>query len=289
MIYSFVSSKEQIEEANLVNAERGRTMSGKALTDGQYRELVGSLVEGIPNRELLDLDVIEAHLKAKAVSHEALKLMLGMEPQRAVELLAVTQGIRVAVSAPAGLQSILESQVERLMSIGAFGEAHVEKGKYRDELIVAANAFVWRPELAAIGLTEVALVDYRLSGQFLAKEGGVYCYIEPNKCKNFKGIVTPEGILVIQAQWGEKYRNKTPRWCRGNFHLLEQGGVVKEGLTACLYGGKCILDQYYMDFPGSVSGLGDVPYLHWIDGRPKLFGYFDNDAYSDYGSVSRGK
>jgi hypothetical protein len=264
-------------------------MSGKALTDGEYRELLGCVFEGIPNREELVPDAVRAHLGAKTISHEALRLMLGVEPQRAVELLAATPATTPAViTAPAGLLAILESQADRLMGIGAFGEAKVSKGKYRDELMATAKAFVWRPELAAIGLTEVALIDYRLRGQFLAEAGSVYCYIEPDRCKNFKGIVTPDGVLVIQAQWGLKYRNKKPVWCRSNFHILEQGGVVKEGLTAYLYGGEKLLKECYMDLPGSVSGVGRVPCLRWCGGRPLLLGVFGDGASPRFGSVSRG-
>jgi hypothetical protein len=234
-------------------------------------------------------DAVRAHLGAKTISHEALKLMLSMEPQRAVELLAATPATAPAmITAPTGLLAILESQADRLMGIGAFGEAKVGKGKYRDELMATAKAFVWRPELAAIGLTEMALIDYRLRGQFLAEAGGVYCYIEPDRCKNFKGVVTPDGVLVIQAQWGPKYRNKKPVWCRSNFHILEQGGVVKEGLTAYLYGGEELLKKCFMDLPGSVSEHGPVPYLYSHDDRPRLNGHFADHAAPRYGSVSRG-
>lgn len=264
-------------------------MNGKALTDGEYRELVGCLVEGIPSREEMVSEAIRAHLGAKAVSHEALKLMLGMEPQRAIELLATIPVAPAVISAPAGLMSLLESQADRLIDIGAFSEVKVSRGKYHDELMAAARAFVWKSELAAIGLTVVVLIDYRLSSQFLAEAGSVYCYIAPDNCKNFEGVATPNGVLGIQMQRGEKYRNKKPVWCRSNFHILEQGGVVKEGLTAFLYGGVELLKKCYMDLPGSVSEYGYVPYLYWLVGMPQLGDGFGDGADPRYGSVSRGK
>ncbi len=263
-------------------------MNGKALTEGEWKDAFTMVFEGFPSREKMDPEAIRVHLGAKTISHRAIEMVLGMAPQRAIELLAATPTVQALVSAPAGLLTMLESQVDRLMNIGAFGEAKVSKDKYRGELMAAAKAFVWRPELVAIGLTEVALIDYRLRGQFLAEAGSVNCYIEPDRCKNFKGVVTPDGVLVIQAQWGEKYRNKKPLWCRSNFHTLEQGGVVKEGLTAYLYGGEELLKRCYMDLPGSVSGHGRVPYLIWL-GRPRLSDGYVGIALPVYGSVSRGK
>lgn len=262
--------------------------NGKALTDGEYRELFGCLIEGIPNREALVPDAVRAHLASKRLSHGALQMMLGMEPQRAVEVLNAVPTIQAAISAPAGLLAVLESQVDRLMNICAFNEVKVERGKYLDELGAVAKAFVWRPELAAIGLTEPALIDYRLPGQFLAEAGGVHCYIAPDRCNNFESVETPNGPLVIQAQWGKKYRNQSPRWCREQFHIFEQGGVVKEGLTAYLYGGEELLKKCFMDFPGSVSKHGAVPCLDWID-RLILIDSFGDNARPRYGSVSRGK
>lgn len=265
--------------------------SGKALTNGEWKDTITMVLEGVPASDQMNPDAIRAHLKAKGMSHQALELMLGMEPQQAVKLLSAQSEIEksMVVTAPAGLLTILENQVDRMLDIGAFGEAKVSRGKYKDELMTVVKAFVWRPELAAIGLTELALIDYRLSGKFLAEAGNVYCYIEPDKCKNFRGVVTPDGVQVIQAQWGEKYRNKKPVWCRSNFHSLEQGSVVKEGLTAYLYGGKKLLKKCYMDLPGSVSGGGIVPCLDWFDDGPKLRDDYDDDAGPGYGSVSRGK
>lgn len=186
------------------------------------------------------------------------------------------------------LAIMLERQVDRLIEIGAPYEAKIDQDKYRDELITATKAFVWRPELAEIGLSEIAIVDYRLSGKFLAEAGGVYYYIDPD-CRNYEGVITPDGVLVIQTQWGEKYRNKKPRWCRDNFHDLEQGGIVLEGLVAYLYGGEDLLKKCYMDLPGSISEGGFVPCLSWNDGRARLNVSFGSGASPCCGSVSRGK
>jgi hypothetical protein len=67
--------------------------SSKALTDGEYRELLVCLVEGIPNREDISPDAVRAHLKAKKISHQALSLILGMEPKHAIRLLGTQKMI----------------------------------------------------------------------------------------------------------------------------------------------------------------------------------------------------
>lgn len=199
-------------------------------------------------------------------------------------------GNKVAlVEAPVNLADNLDWQVERLLDFNAHGQVHVAKGKYRDQLMVAVKAFSWREDLAAIGLKKVALVDFRLPGRFLAEAGGVWCSIEPEKCTIY-GVAVPDGVLVIQGQWGRKYRNKAPNWCRANFHTLEQAGIVKEGLTAFLHEGKAMLEECYVDFPGSVSSSGFVPCLNLESDKPGLrIRFFSNDsATPDYGSFSRG-
>ncbi|MBI3260961.1 hypothetical protein HYZ64_01140 [Candidatus Berkelbacteria bacterium] len=196
---------------------------------------------------------------------------------------------RRARRVPANLAELLERQVARLVDIGAAKEAKIAEGKYRDELMTGVAAFAWRKDWAAIALNRVAIVDFRLPGAFLADAGGVACYIAPDECTLFQGVVQPDGVAVIQGQWGVKYRKKSPRWCIKNFNPLEQGLTVKERLTVHLYEGEAALREVYTDLPGSVSPGGSVPYLRLWRGEPKLLDGFDGFADPRYGSGSRGK
>ncbi len=190
---------------------------------------------------------------------------------------------------PANLDEVFESQIARLIEVGAHKQVGRTEAEYREQAEAAVASSSWRSELVAIGLDKPALVDFSLSGEFLAKAGGVECHIDPDKCTNYQGVATPtDQILVIQGQWGSKYRNKAPRWCREHFHQLEQGCVVKEGLTVFLYEGTPLLQDCYMDFPGSVSESSFVPYLYLNDDRPCLRGRWYDDAYPRFGSASRG-
>lgn len=56
-------------------------MSGKALTDEEYRDLIACLIEGVPNRDQLNPDAVRAHLLNKMASHGAVAVLLSKPPQ----------------------------------------------------------------------------------------------------------------------------------------------------------------------------------------------------------------
>lgn len=197
--------------------------------------------------------------------------------------------VKVITEAPADLREVMEQQVDRLVGVEAYKAVGFSKGTYRDQLMAVVKTFQWRPEWATIGLGQVGLVDYRLSGKFLAKVCGVTCYIDPDECGNYQGVETPDGLMVIQYQSGPKYRDKSPRWCRDYLNGLEQGLVVVEALTVFLYESVEILKDCYMDIPGSMSGYGLVPCLGLWFGEPGLSGYWGAFASPRFGSASRGK
>ncbi len=191
---------------------------------------------------------------------------------------------------PVNLNKVFESQIARLIEVEAYKQVGLEVAEYREEAEAAIVASSWCSELAIIGLDKVALVDYRLSGEFLAKASGVTCHIDPDKCTNYQGVVTPtDQILVIQGQWGSKYRNKVPCWCRENFHQLEQGLTVVEGLTVFLYEGISLLKDCFMDLLGSVLKSGYVPNLYLCSGEPGLCDRWDYYDHPPSGSASRGR
>lgn len=190
---------------------------------------------------------------------------------------------------PANSELLFVQQIARFMAVKAWREAGVGKGKYKDELWAAVRSFHYREDLAAIGLTELMLEDGRLRDQFLAEVAETYCYTGFERATNYQGITSPSGIVVIQAQWGGKYRNKRPFWCRQNFHPLEQGATIKEGLTGYLHFGKAWLSVCYKDLPGSVSEDGRVPDLYWRGEQAGLGADPGGHAGPGCGSVSRGK
>lgn len=209
--------------------------------------------------------------------------------RRTVKFVRAGGQVVAAVAAPTNLAEMFGRQVRHLLDIDAAGQAKVAKGKYRDQLTAAVTAFAWREDWAAIGLNRLAVVDFRLCGQFLAEAGGVTCGIAPDACTLYQGVAQPDGILVIQGQWGAKYRTKSPRWCRKNFNSLEQGLTVKERLTVHLYEGEALLRECYTDCSGSVSPDGSVPCLCLWRVGSRLDADGDGDTDPGFGSGSRGK
>lgn len=83
-------------------------MSGKALTDGEYRDLLVCLIEGVPNREVLNPEAIKAHLANKTASHEAVAKLLGQSPVN-----IVGEGYPVTVD--------YSLTLEQMIAVGHFG------------------------------------------------------------------------------------------------------------------------------------------------------------------------
>ena len=138
------------------------------------------------------------------------------------------------------------------------------------------------------GLNRVCLIHYGVSDRFLCEVGGVSMWSDQDKFTSLKGVVVPDGLQVIQCQFGLAHLNTKPRDFRANHHLPEIPGIAKEGLTAFLYWGKKLLEECNMDFPGSHSKYGYVPYLHLYHEYPALHTLNDRHAGPDFGSVARG-
>lgn len=188
---------------------------------------------------------------------------------------------------PANLAEVLEAQIRRLIECGVPGEVGVDEAKFKDDAMKLAGEFVYSTELAGIGLDRVCIVHYGVRERFLAEAGSITLWNDPDKFTLFDGVTTPDGLWVVQGQFGPKYKNRKPCDIRAEHDQLEQLGVPKEGLTAFLYWSKELLRESYMDFPGAVSGYGYVPSLSLFGGGPELDDYnSDDDAASSFGSVS---
>ena len=122
----------------------------------------------------------------------------------------------------------------------------------------------------------------------LCKVGGVSIWSDPDKFTPFEGLVVPDQLAIIQCQFGTAHINTAPRNFRKSHNPLEIPGIAKEGLTGFLYWGMSLLNECRMDFPGSRSGSGDVPYLNLNDEGPELNARCGGGVGPCFGSVSRG-
>lgn len=197
-----------------------------------------------------------------------------------------------SVLEPPDLKKRLERQTKRLVDTEAFKEIRpqITADMYHYQCEQAIQAFVWSRPLARICLVDIAIIDFRLRSDFIAEASGVYTGINPDVCRNFSRVYTPDDcILVIQYQAGRKYQDEEPHWCRRNFHPLEQGMTVKEGLFVYLYEGKSMHERCCLDLSGSVSYTGGVLILGWRGGSYSLLWRAEDNASPCMGSATRGK
>ena len=187
---------------------------------------------------------------------------------------------------PANLTEVLEAQIRRLIDVGVPKEVGVEEAKFLDDAIATAAEFVYSVELAAIQLDRVCFVHYDVRDRFLMEAGEIGEWTNPDKFTLFEGVTGPNGLRIIQGQFGPKYKNRKSRDIRQNHDALEQLGIPKEGLMTFLYWGEDLLRESYMDFPGAVSERSYVPCLCLYDETPVLNGSSDDDANPNGGSVS---
>ena len=190
---------------------------------------------------------------------------------------------------PINLHEVLESQVRRYIEIGMPKEVQTSEEKFLDDAMAKANEFAYSIELADIGLSRICLVHYGARDRFLCEAGGVTIYSDLDKFTLYKGVVVPEGMQVIQCQFGLKYKNRRPIDICQSHDELEELGIPKEGLSGYLYWGEDLLRESYMDFPGSRTEYGLVPYLNLVDVKPALSYGREGDAAPHFGSVSRGR
>lgn len=181
---------------------------------------------------------------------------------------------------------VLAAQVDHLIAIGVPKEVSVGVDLFRDRAMTIVGEFTYSRDLGAIGLNRICVVHYGVPDRFLAEAGGVAIWADPDKFTLFNGVTVPQGLQVIQGQFGPKYLNVAPRTVRTQHHALEELGIPKEGLTAYTYWENDLLREACMDFPGAVSGNGSVPYLNFDDDRPVLGGRSGGSADPSFGSVS---
>jgi len=170
-------------------------MSGKALTDGQYRELLATVFEGVPNREDLDPEMVRIHLSHKGFSHEAVVLLLGMTPWEAKERLRPKCRSSVNES-PEDLLTIVEHQKLTLEKLQYPKRDYPGGTQYYKSLNQMLLGW-WNEDYAAIGLHRVIVVDRDVQFGFLSQGINLYCQVEPSLYHPLKGVST--AYYLIQA------------------------------------------------------------------------------------------
>lgn len=187
---------------------------------------------------------------------------------------------------PANLHSILEAQVRCLISRGVPYRVGVDQAKFLDDAMGKVKRFTYSTWLSVVGLDRVCVVHYGVSNRYLAEASGVTPWADPDKFTLYERDVLPEGIHIIQSQFGLKHKGRTPRQVRSSHDALERLGVPSEGLTAYLYWGEVILKESFQYYPGVMIDPNLVLCLHDSDKGPVLRTIESDHVDHRYGSVS---
>ncbi len=133
----------------------------------------------------------------------------------------------------------------------------------------------------------LVLVLAKIMSGDLVRANNINLYVDLKKMRNADGVKTPKGDYWLWMQGGLLYKGKCVNDAIKFFSARERGGTYKEGLFQYTYYSE-LLDECYMDFAGSRSASGSVPYLsRWYD-RLRLDASRPGSALSYYGSVSAG-
>jgi len=162
---------------------------------------------------------------------------------------------------PVNLGDFLLAQAMKLIELGAPQQLCISATDFLDKAMAVIRSFTYQNQFAEIGLDQVMLMHYGLPNKFLAEAGKVIFLTDLTNFATFEDVELPDGFRIIHCQFGTKYKNVMISDVKKNHHQLEQLGVAKEGLTAYLYWGNPLLEECFMDFPGSLSEEGHTPQL----------------------------
>lgn len=105
-----------------------------------------------------------------------------------------------------------------------------------------------------------------------------------------KGWETPKTPYTTWMQDGKENLNRSVsvRDVRKTLEADERGATVYDGV-ALLIVNQSVLDDHYVDLPGTSVGSGYAPSLDRCDGRPEVYYYLTGYARPGFGSASCGR
>jgi hypothetical protein len=121
------------------------------------------------------------------------------------------------------------------------------------------------------------------------KPGYMYEYLDLGQLRNADGVTTPNvPYLIRDVERGSAMQNTSPDDCVKRFREQGRHGlVIEEGIAVITHGPE-ILQDHYMDLPGSRYDSVSVPILWLRGGRPKLNYRWAGGADRRWGSASCG-
>lgn len=199
-----------------------------------------------------------------------------------------TQKPSVEVIDRISLESEWQRQVGRYVALG-FPK---ELGLSPEDYCASLPKFEPQPESLCGRFDIPVLVETRIALSRQAELAGLQYHLggglsvcDWDDPKDYK---TPDSPYITWMQDGKKNLNKSVRDVRRDLEIDERGATEHDGVALWVTN-PSVLDDHYIDLPGTSVGSDYAPYLHRWDGRPRVGYCLVGYAYSGFGSASCGR
>jgi len=235
-----------------------------------------------------------ANLQNQAVDHpEHLGAMVDALRKLVRDPKEVSEHLRESrrfIGPPENLQKWFGIQIAKYDNLDIARECGISKGKFRDMMAKAGRQFVYRDDLAIIGLTTPVLVPYGLRPEFWIEICEIDNYLDKEeKWHNIYKELEKGTIIAIQGQFGEifheqGYLNELDR-------ELEQGASFEECAAALCVLGPSILARHWVRIRGWIDSRGEaLAYLcFWDDKEDEHCILKEGVGHNPYALATRGK
>lgn len=212
---------------------------------------------------------------------ESLRTCWGDEP-----LPSVVAAVEKQAKSP---ENSLEEEWQRQASklAGFFAE---ELGKTKEEYIASLPNFETQPEEWKGRFDIPVIVETRVPLGKMLKKAGIEVYFDTNSVKDWEknGFETPDTPYATWLNDGKVNLKKSVDAVRRVLKSDERAGTVFDGLALYLRNPE-ILNDHYLDFPGSQVDSDYAPCFSRWGERPLLNCSFVGNASPGFGSVVAGR
>lgn len=187
------------------------------------------------------------------------------------------------------LEEEWQRQIQGFIKLGF----HTELGQTEDEYAKRFPKFTSQPESFKGRLDTPVLVETEIDPKLqceLAEVGYILGgLIKTDLNKNLlENYTTPEAPYAAWLEDGRNNINKKPKDIRKNLKDDEIAGTELDGITLYISNPK-ILEDHFLDLPGTAFGFAGSACLGLRDGRPDMSYRWVDDALPEFGSVVRGR
>ena len=186
------------------------------------------------------------------------------------------------------LEGEWQRQAENFIRLGFHKALRMREGRYVDSL----PHFSPQPENFKGRFDIPLLVETRLPVPQQARLAKVTYYLEGLNVRDWEedplGYQTLDHPYTTWVQDGKKNLKVSVENVRAELESDERGGTEYDGIAFYIHHPE-ILEDHFIDLPGTSVGAGGAPCLGVFGGEPELNGNFVDDASPRFGSLSCGR